>query len=318
MSSNKTFPSFTETKWQKHIYNQKIITLHKMEFKGCLKQGLMTVTPKTHMVEVIRIFITMTAYTHAWISVIVMISGVHERWAYPALPVTPAIRVFHHRCKVCYSIQTDEECKGCDWRKRDMFYAMMQMIHFIYIIWCMWGPQIYAHGRIAHTTDYVAPVVKHWLEWEIVQITDNERLLLHRLLFLIRSNGLFICTKQDSTHNWLCYTSCEALAGTIIQITDNERLPLHGLLFLISSKGSFICTRQDSTSNRLCYTSCEALAGMRNSSITDNERLLLHILLFLISSKEYFICTRQNRLSYTSCEALAGMRYSSIPPPHPP
>ena len=78
-------------------------------------------------------------------------------------------------------------------------------------------------------------------------------------------------TRQDSTDNSLCYTSCEALAEMegrklfyltmhiiftviwrqtygkerTIQIARGNPLPPHGLLFLISSKGSFICTIPD-------------------------------------------------------------------------
>ena len=48
--------------------------------------------------------------------------------------------------------------------------------------------------------------------------SDSERgnlLPPQELLFLISSNGSFICTNpMDSTHNGLCYTSRGALAGT--------------------------------------------------------------------------------------------------------
>ena len=82
-----------------------------------------------------------------------------------------------------------------------------------------------AKERVVHTTAFVTPVGKHWLERE-------------------RKEGNVLFNDALNTFYFLLY----GVRHMVKDHSDSEKgnlLPLHRLLFLINSKGSFICTIPD-------------------------------------------------------------------------
>ena len=87
--------------------------------------------------------------------------------------------------------------------------------------------------RITHTTAFVTPVVKHWLEREITRERKERNVLFNDALntFYLLLYGVKQMVKNHS----------ESARGNLLP-------SLPGLHFPISNKGSFICT------DKIAYT----------------------------------------------------------------
>ena len=194
--------------------------------------------------------------------------------------------------------------------------------------------------RIAHNTDFVKPVVEHWLEWEIAHWVHHIHLAPCMLQVCMTYHIMRMALHPPVVEHWLEYDTAQWSATLyIFQIKKTKttkgvlqlqyQLTSHAASLLLASSTRSCASVQPESTNEVTTRQVNRIITLLicwHYAWWNLRNICWHYawwnprkeLLFAkcISSKGSFICTfpqtgsTHQDLCYTTCETLARMRNS--------